>query len=871
MVVRFPAPPEAFGFVGASPSSISVSGSYLEVPERASLSLVGGDISVTGGVGGGLRAPSGTINLVSVAGPGQVSWGTGPVDVSSVEDLGAIDMADQAQIDARGSSGGKVVVRAGRFTMIDSEINAGTTGDVDNTGPGVDIEVTGEMRLSSSEIASSATAQGDAGDIHIVADYLELDTDTPSPIATNIGSRVFDADGDGANISIEANTFVVRDGAFVNTAPIGSGSGSGGDIVITVAGDLDVINGSSISANTFSLAPAGDLTVEAHTILLDGQGAPASVTALGSFANGGDAGTVTILADQLLVLNGSEITASTFAQGQGGNLIVEARDVVVSGFRFDPSIGFVVSGMFATSVGFATGDGGTISVSADSMDISDFARVGTFTFSDSTGNAGNIELDVHDLHVGNGAWLTSTAFGSGDGGRIVVRADQFVIENRGQVFATSSGFGGIGGDIDVTAGTVLIRDGGILLTSALGLGDGGDLHVSANEITVSGTGEFFSALDSGVSAIASQAGLFGGNGGAVKLNANSIVILNGGRVTTETFGPGNAGIIEIETGLLLVSGRNDALNRLLATPEDPEPLASRSAILAGSSGFFLGDAATGDAGRISITTSNVELSDYGLIASQTETPGLGGEILIVTGQMFVSGEARVTAQSSGTGNAGNIRIVVADRLEVENASLTTEAVNADGGNVVLLVGSLLLLRQGEVSTAVGTGQGNGGNIFIDPVFVVLDSSRIVANAFGGSGGNILIVADHFIATPDSVVEASSALGIDGVVQIDSPDTDVSSGLVVVPAAFLDASSLLAESCSASRAGQLSSFIGTGRGGVALDPVGPILALYALDRELAASATEGSADSIEPMEQQAAHPAGRHAVPVAMVVRCGGIS
>jgi large exoprotein involved in heme utilization and adhesion len=100
---------------------------------------------------------------------------------------------------------------------------------------------------------------------------------------------------------------------------------------------------------------------------------------------------------------------------------------------------------------------------------------------------------------------------------------------------------------------------------------------------------------------------------------------------------------------------------------------------------------------------------------------------------------------------------------------------------------------------------------------VLSDSRIIANAYGGNGGNIRIVADHFLASLDSVVQASSQLGIDGTVVIDSPDTDLSGTVTVLSANYLEDQALVQDFCAARAAGQASTFVVGGRGGLPLEP------------------------------------------------------
>jgi large exoprotein involved in heme utilization and adhesion len=122
---------------------------------------------------------------------------------------------------------------------------------------------------------------------------------------------------------------------------------------------------------------------------------------------------------------------------------------------------------------------------------------------------------------------------------------------------------------------------------------------------------------------------------------------------------------------------------------------------------------------------------------------------------------------------------------------------------------------------VESGFGDGGNITIDPEFVILNSSSIVANAFGGDGGNILIVTNNFIASPDSIVDASSQFGLDGTVIIKSPESDLTSGLTELPESFLNVAALLREPCSARRSINRSSFIVRGRSAIPPGPMSPL--------------------------------------------------
>ena len=71
-----------------------------------------------------------------------------------------------------------------------------------------------------------------------------------------------------------------------------------------------------------------------------------------------------------------------------------------------------------------------------------------------------------------------------------------------------------------------------------------------------------------------------------------------------------------------------------------------------------------------------------------------------------------------------------------------------------------------------------------------------------------------IQSLDSSITASSALGVNGTVQIKAPDSDSLGRITRLPAVIVDASALLAERCAARAAStQQSSFIVSGRGGL----------------------------------------------------------
>jgi large exoprotein involved in heme utilization and adhesion len=172
--------------------------------------------------------------------------------------------------------------------------------------------------------------------------------------------------------------------------------------------------------------------------------------------------------------------------------------------------------------------------------------------------------------------------------------------------------------------------------------------------------------------------------------------------------------------------------------------------------------------------------------------------------------------------------------------VTTESASAGGGAIALTAGRLVQLMDSELTTSVRGGDENAGNITIDPQFVILENSKIRADAFGGRGGNIRINAGVFLADPASLVTASSALGIQGTVDIQAPVTSLSGAVAPLPQAFVSAAALLPARCAARLSrGRYSSLVLGGRDGLPLDPSSVLPSPLTLHESVGNPAVDGT--------------------------------
>ncbi len=439
------------------------------------------------------------------------------------------------------------------------------------------------------------------------------------------------------------------------------------------------------------------------------------------------------------------------------------------------------------------GSPGEVPLNVQETDLTNFQRSGQVYIQQSvlhaSGNGGGtVVIRGGQLLVDSSNILAENLgniAGTGPGVDIHVSGEA-VISNQSFITASSvSGNTGNAGDIVLEAKNVTVTGGGLVASGTFGSGNGGTVRVTATDTV--------SLVDNGAITAASLGGSTG-KAGDIVVEAKNVKVTGGGLVASGTFGSGNGGTVRV-------------------TASDTISLGARSLI---STSSALGS--TGNAGDIVLEARNVMVTG-GALSSSTFADGSGGSVEVRARQVNLKDQALIKATSSGDGDAGNI-LIQANEFRSVNSSVTTEAKTADGGNIHLKVGKLVNLLNSQITATVQSGVGKGGNITIDPTFVILNHSQITANAFGGPGGNVSIAADVFLKSPDSVVSASSALGVQGTVDIQAPVTSVSGAFSPLPEAVLQATSLLREPCAVRlRGGQVSSLVVSGRDGLPLEPGG----------------------------------------------------
>ncbi|HEC84541.1 MAG: hypothetical protein DRR19_27580 [Candidatus Parabeggiatoa sp. nov. 1] len=240
------APVEAFGFLTDSPASLSIEGSQLGTPYGKTFSLVGGDITLKGAQ---LHAPSGLVNLASVAQTGEVN--ALKPETTSFDKQGIITVSDNSIIEVSGLGAGAVFIRGKKLLLHDSVIQANTFGN--QLRKAIDMVLTEAVDIRryviSNEVLSLVNrnfGSGTAGGIAIITPDLSI---TQTAIIThNLGA------GRGGNLDIKATQIALKEAGTLSSLTLGSGPG----------GQININATESISlSGLFS----GTVTVDGYLVL----------------------------------------------------------------------------------------------------------------------------------------------------------------------------------------------------------------------------------------------------------------------------------------------------------------------------------------------------------------------------------------------------------------------------------------------------------------------------------------------------------------------------------------------------------------------------------------------------------------------------
>ena len=811
-----------------------------------------GTISVDGESSGGLN--SGIFSVVESTGEGNAGGikitttdlfltQGGFVDASTFGqgDAGAITIKASGTISAEGERSDGLL-SSGIFSTVASteEIKAG----------GIKITTTDLFLTQGGLIDASTFGQGDAGAITINA-------------SGTISAKGENSDG-------------ISSGIF---STVGStGEGNGGGIKITTT-DLSLTQGGKVSASTFGQGDAGAITINASgTISADAEKNPDGVnsgifSAVSLTTAEGNAGEINITTTDLSLTQGSTVSTSTVGPGDAGVIKINASGTISldggrifsrvestaegnsGGIKITTTDLSLTQGGELTASTFGQGDAGAITINASGTisadgESSDGVKSGIFSTVESTaeGNSRGIKITTTDLSLTQGGTVSANTVGQGDAGAITINASGIISADAENPDGVNSGIfstvaltaEGNAGGIKITTTDLSLTQGGQVNASTFGFGKAGAITINASG-TISADGEDSEGFVSGIFSTVQGVG----NSEGIKITTTDLSLTQGGIVSANTFGFGNAGAITINASSTISAdgesqaGFNSGIVSTVQGVGNSEGIKITTTDLSLTQGGVV-SASTfgfGNAGAITINASGTISADgesqagsnsSGIFSAAGEDgEGNAREVNINTNNLSLTNNAQISVQSLGQGNAGNLDIQ-ANSLALENgASLLASTPVDTGGSIFLTIAENLTLRENSTISARATNNANGGNVNIDARFIVAfpnQNNDIIASASQGQGGEINITTEGIFgleersSTPTNQtndIDASSEFGLSGEVTITRPDVDPTRGLLELTQDVVDPAKLIAQNVCTQTAD--SEFVDIGKGGLPQNP------------------------------------------------------
>ncbi|MEQ9552061.1 MAG: S-layer family protein, partial [Coleofasciculus sp. G3-WIS-01] len=357
----------------------------------------------------------------------------------------------------------------------------------------IDIETGRLFSQDLGRVTTNTIGQGDSGNLTINADLVEVIGSSSPDNAGGLFSQT-NGLGDAGNLTINTDKLIIRNGGLVSASTI-LATGDGGVVTVNAAESIDIIG----------TTPEGNFP-----------------SAIGNIARGtGDAGNIFVNTKRLMIRDGGAIGTNTFSQGDGGDLTVNASESI-------DIIGKAAVGEIPSAI-----------------------SVDTFSLSPDAGDAGNLLVNTRQLRIEDGAFISASTFGAGQGGNLQVNATESINLSDRSIDGFPSGlyaqgFGtGNAGDLEVKTEKLRVEDGARITVATGTIAD--DTQLTANSFS------FGFGLEVEFSDQAT------GNAGTMRIEANSIQLDHHGSLIAKTVS-GEGGNINLQVEDLIQMRRNSLIS-----------------------------------------------------------------------------------------------------------------------------------------------------------------------------------------------------------------------------------------------------------------------------------------------------------------------
>ncbi|WP_218776684.1 filamentous hemagglutinin N-terminal domain-containing protein, partial [Nostoc sp. T09] len=714
----------------------------------------------------------------------------GTIDIASA----ALDLTNSGSIASnleRGANGqgGNIKLNIGGDILISGVGQAGPSGifaltqptSVGNGGT-IEVKAGGTISLQNgAEVKTDNNGSGLAGSIKITAgDKVSVEnSNVTSESNYNNESQFY------STIDIAAT----KGSVFLNQARLSTtnlGLGFAGDISISARDEISILNNSnppdrleSEKKGIFSNGNLGNIFIGSYPE--DSPLIPKKVTIDNSFLTTSnrvegnnsenilakDAGNIIVKTLGDLFLTSSNLETATYGSGSGGSISVEANSVSLS--NKSSLLANTQGSGKAGSVNVNT-TGGAVSLSESSINTGSDGLIPTEpkNVEKKEGQGGgDINITANSLLLTKNSLLNASTFGSENSGNVYITADKTVSFTDSSILNARTYTGGNAGNVNINAQELSFSNGALIQAETFGSGNAGNLNINTQLLALSNT----SRID---------AQTFGsGNAGNANIKTQSLSLTEGSRINADTFGSGKGGNITIDP---LISQDQAVVTMSGAAPGNGF-----------SSGFFVNTESeqpdAGPGGNITINTGNLNIKDGAVLSASSKSSGIGGNINVSVNNLDIAGGGQIITNTYRSGQAGNIKINATDNVTIAGQDLaydqrlnelknqinsiqdTYDFVAPENDSEARRILGSINQYSGLFANTEANSTGNGGTINVESQQATIkDSARITVDSQGtGVAGSISMSANRLTLDNQAKITADTNSGQGGSITLNLQD------------------------------------------------------------------------------------------------------
>ena len=335
--------------------------------------------------------------------------------------------------------------------------------------------------------------------------------------------------------------------------------------------------------------------------------------------------------------------------------------------------------------------------------------------------------------------------------------------------------------ISLTGKNINLLDGSFVLSQNQGNSEAGLLKLNATETLV------LSGKVSNVRSNIRSETFKVGKGANIDITAGKTKLENGARIRSNSFGDSSGGDIKLDISDSIQMFNSSIIATTLATGNAGNIKLSTSQLQLKTAGVSSSTFGSGHGGELSVDADVIEIigtdsTDRASIATTAWATGDAGNLLLNAGQLRVIDGASLSSSSFSHGNAGDMAIDVSQSIEVKGTGHDGYRTSNNSQSTIRSAVQSVPKRARKALSLPDVPSGDSGNLTITaPVLKIIEEGVVsVENQGTGNSGLLSINVEKLYMREAGSITAANATGKDGKIALNISDWQIDDSSRITP-------------------------------------------------------------------------------------------